>query len=78
MYTRQKFFNYRDKPNKLLAWVLAQEHPKASIPDIMIAQSGEEINSTEGKLELLVDDYQELYRSSCPCKSNIENFLKKN
>lgn len=26
MYSRQQFFEYRDKPNKLLACVLAQDH----------------------------------------------------
>lgn len=75
LYTRQQYFEYRDKPNRLLARVLAQDHLKVPISDIMMSRNVKEVRSLEGKLQVLTEEfYIELYKSTDPCDKNIKDF----
>lgn len=76
LYTRQLYFEYRDKPNRLLAQVLAQDHSKAPISDIMMSRNRKDVRSLEGRLQVVTQYYTELYKSTYPCDDNIKDFLK--
>lgn len=55
MYYRQQYFEYRDKPNKLMARVLDQGNPRTTIPDVMFTKPGKKVSFVEDKLEVFTE-----------------------
>lgn len=75
MYARQQMFDFRDKPNKLLARILAQGHLRQSIPGVMISKTGEEVCLLGDKLKVFSEYYNDLYKSTQPDENVIQCFL---
>lgn len=75
MFAKQKLFEYRDKPSIYLAHVLAEEKEKPTFPDIMYRKDGVEVNPLQGKLKIISDYYEELFKSLDPKEENCGGFL---
>lgn len=75
MYARQKFFDYRDKPNKQLARLLAQAQSNSVTPEAMFTAEGQEVRNLPDKLKIFTEYYKKLYETTNPTESDIDLFL---
>lgn len=75
MYNKQNIFEYRDKPNKHLARLLATSERKLCILDTMFLRDGSEATTVTDKLKVFFDYYTELYKSKSPMDEEIDNYL---
>lgn len=65
----------RDKPNKVLAKLLADQKGSSKLPESMHSNRGELVNSVTEKVQVFVDYCEELYSSSDPVEKKIDEFL---
>lgn len=61
MFSRQRLYEFRDRPGKNLAQILAEHSAKDLIPQML--QDGLYTNTIQGKLQVFSDYYKELYTS---------------
>lgn len=77
MYSKQRTFEYRDKPNTLLARMLTTKQESFRLPLSMTTYKGIQVDSVPDKLQVFVEYYQQLYQSSGPEMEKIKDFVSR-
>lgn len=77
MYSKQRIFEYRDKPNTLLARMLSTKQEGIRIPQSLITNKGMKVDSVPDKLQVFVEYYQQLYKNAGLGMGKIEEYLNK-
>lgn len=78
LYAKQHLFEYREKPNKQLARILAQHTSMQPLSDCMVTSNGDEVISIPDKLKGFVEDPNPLYDTTNPFVSDKSILLEIN
>lgn len=76
LYAKQHYFEYRDKPNKLVAKILLESVDKPVIMEVMFSSDGTLATFVPGKLCLFMNYYMMLYTSQDPSEGDLKCFFE--
>lgn len=77
MYARQKLFEYRDKPNKQPARVLAETRGQTWLAGKMVNKAAKIVDILKKKLNVFSTYYTDLFKSVELFFEDIQSFLEK-